>query len=296
MGRVIFGMPRRRRQRIGYFGLPGSFTHEVAQRCYARQELLPFHQMASGFEQLRADEMDRIVVPFENSVGGAVPDTLDQLILLENWESVFAIVGQMVYPIELCLMSRARRDGIRRIYSHFVPLQVVRGWLEREYPGAQAIVVGSTSAAAEQAAEDECGAAVGNAAAAGQYGLRLVARNLVPPSINVTRFLEIGLAGGRRRGRPGGQERAMAHLRLANRPGALADVLMVLKRKRVNLTQLLSRPVQGQLGQYQFLVEMDVPGRRMAMAEVWRSLGRRASFLHVLGQYPVRWIGRRLAA
>lgn len=288
-------MPRACRNRIGYFGLPGSFTHEVAQRSYAKDELLPFHQMASGFEQLRAAEMDRIVVPFENSVGGAVPDTLDQLILLENWESVFAIVGQMVYAIELCLMSRARPGRIRRIYSHFVPLQVVRGWLEREYPSAETIVVGSTSAAAEQAAEDEAGAAVGNAAAAGVYGLRLVARNLVPPSINVTRFLEIGLAGGRRGGRRGGPERSMAHLRLANRPGALADVLMALKRKRVNLTQLLSRPVQGQLGQYQFLVEMDVPSGMDTMDGVWRALGRKTSFLHVLGRYPVRWIGRRVA-
>ncbi|MCC6352451.1 MAG: hypothetical protein IT577_01120 [Verrucomicrobiae bacterium] len=288
-------MRRAHRNRIGYFGLPGSFTHEVAQRSYARDELLPFHQMASGFEQLRAAEMDRIVVPFENSVGGAVPDTLDQLILLENWESVFTIVGQMVYAIELCLMSRAGPGHIRRIYSHFVPLQVVRGWLEREYPAAETIVVGSTSAAAEQAAEDEAGAAVGNAAAAGVYGLRLVARNLVPPSINVTRFLEIGLAGGRRAGRRGGPERAMVHLRLANRPGALADVLMALKRKRVNMTQLLSRPVQGQLGQYQFLVEMDVPAGMRAMDGVWRALGKKTSFLHVLGQYPVRWIGRRVA-
>lgn len=286
-------MRRVRRNRIGYFGLPGSFTHEVAQHSFAKHELMPFHQMASGFEQLRAAEMDRIVVPFENSIGGAVPDTLDLLILLENWESVFAIVGQMVYEVELCLMSRAKPDRIRRIYSHFVPMQVVRGWLEAAHPSAEKIVVGSTSAAAEQAAEDESGAAVGNAAAARVYGLKIIARNLVPPSTNVTRFLVIGLHDGHRQRAARGPQRAMAHLRLPNRPGALADVLVALKRKHVNMTQLLSRPVQGQLGEYQFLVEMDVPSERSSMQGVWRALARQTSSLHILGQYPVRWIGHR---
>ncbi len=288
-------MRRIRRNRIGYFGLPGSFTHEVAQHSFAKHELMPFHQMPSGFEQLRAGELDRIVVPFENSIGGAVPDTLDLLILLENWESVFAIVGQMVYAIELCLMSRARPEHIRRIYSHFVPMQVVRGWLEAAYPAAEKIIVGSTSAAAEQAAEDEAGAAVGNAAAARVYGLKLVARKLVPPSTNVTRFLVIGLHRGRRHSQAKGPQRAMAHLRLPNRSGSLADVLVVLKQKRINMTQLLSRPVQGQLGEYQFLVEMDVPASGSSMQSVWRALAQQTSSLHILGQYPVRWVGARPA-
>lgn len=286
-------MGRPHARRIGYFGLPGSFSHEVAQRCFRRDELLPFPQMASGFEQLRAKEVDRIVVPFENSVGGAVTDTLDQLILLENWEREFSILRQVVYSIDLCLMSRAEPAKIRRIYSHFVPLQVVRGWIEKRFPGVETIVVGSTSGAAEQAARDDRGAAVGNAAAANVYGLGLIARRLVPPSINVTRFLVIGLHQEPPGGAVAGPERAMAHMRLANQPGALADVLQALKRRRINLTELLSRPVQGQFGQYQFLIEMDVPARIKAMDAVWRSLGRKTRFLHVLGRYPVRWIGRR---
>lgn len=250
--------------------------------------------MDAGFAQLRVKEADRIVVPFENSVGGAVPDTLDQLILLENWERVFSIFQQVVAPIELCLMSRAEPKRIRRIYSHFVPLQVVREWIGRHYPGVETIVVGSTSRAAEQAARDGSGAAVGNAAAAAVYGLRLIARRLVPPSINVTRFLVIGLHRERPAGVVRGTERAMVHLRLANCPGALAGALDALRRRRINLTELLSRPVQGQFGQYQFLLEMDVPPRMKSMDEVWRALGRRSSFLHVLGRYPVKWIGRRL--
>jgi len=49
----------------------------------------------------------------------------------------------------------------------------------------------------------------------------------------------------------------MLHLRLINRSGALCDALHVFKKYRVNLTQILSRPVAGSPGSHQFLVEWE---------------------------------------
>ena len=63
------------RERTGYFGQPGSFSHEAALHRFTANELLDFERMSDGFAQLRAGHFDRIVVPFENSIGGAIPDT-----------------------------------------------------------------------------------------------------------------------------------------------------------------------------------------------------------------------------
>jgi len=74
---------------IGYFGLPGSFAHEVALKHFPKKVLESFPNMAQGFEKLKQRQLDRIVVPFENSIGGAVPDTLDQLIFWKIGEMIF---------------------------------------------------------------------------------------------------------------------------------------------------------------------------------------------------------------
>ncbi len=275
------------RERAGYFGMAGSFSHEVAWRAFPDAALEPFEVQAEGFDRLRAGALERIVVPFENSIGGAVPETLDQLLLLKHWEREFRIQRQLVYPVNLCLLGRGRMDGVRRVCSHFVPFQVVGGWLGRHLPKAERVVLGSTSAAAMAAAKDPRTAAIANAGAARVYGLRILASGLAAPSGNQTRFLVVGLHRPGEGGEGGGVRRGMVHLRLRNRAGALADVLVALKRRRLNLTQILSRPVRGSPGEYQFLLEMDLPKGACGVEAMGDFLGRLTTLFHPLGEYPV---------
>jgi len=202
---------------------------------------------------------------------------------LENWGDDFSIVEQLVYDIRLCLLSRIELRKIKRIYSHFVPLQVVNQWLQLHLPNAERIVTSSTSAAAERAAKDRQSAAVGNRMASQVYGLKILANHLVSPKTNVTRFFVIGNSGikeGKRR-----QQRALLYLRLPNKAGALADVLLFFKKFKMNLTQILSRPIYGTVGAHQFLLEVDLP-KNLSLT-LWKKLTQRTSFLKVLGYYPL---------
>lgn len=269
---------------IGYFGLPGSFAHEVALKHFPKKTLESFPNMAVGFERLKCKQFDRIVVPFENSIGGEVHDTLDQLILLGNSANDFCILEQLIYDIQLCLLSRTKLEQIKRVYSHFVPLQVVSPWLQTHLSKVERIIMSSTSAAAERAANDKQGAAVGNQMACQVYGLKMVATQLVAPKTNVTRFFVIGNSDLKSsKGKK--QQRALIYLRLPNQPGALADVLQFLKKFEMNLTQVLSRPIYGTVGAYQFLLEVDLP-KKLPLT-LWEKLGRKTSFLKVLGFYPL---------
>ena len=274
---------------LGYFGLPGSFAHEVSMRMAGTNRLVSFPQQPDAFAGLQKGMVARIVVPFENSVGGAVPETLDQLVLMKDWERHFSILEQWVFPVHLCLMGRmAKVAGIRRVYSHFVPLQVVGPWLRKEIPDVELVMVGSTSAAAEQAAKDPAGASVGNPAAAEVYGLKILARDLAPVRTNITRFLLIGLADQHPVWRRGQRRRAMIYLRVRNTPGALADALLVCKRFGLNLTQILSRPIQGKPGHHQFLLELDWTLEEPRAKSFWKALQKPSASLHLLGIYPVR--------
>ncbi|MEZ5406169.1 MAG: prephenate dehydratase domain-containing protein [Verrucomicrobiia bacterium] len=269
---------------IGYFGLPGSFAHEVALKHFPKKKLESFSSMALGFEKLKKSQLDRIVVPFENSIGGEVHDTLDQLILLGNSETDFGILEQLVYDIQLYLLGSTELKKIKRVYSHFVPLQVVSPWLQDHLPKVERIIAGSTSAAAELATQDRQGAAVGNQMATKVYSLKILAKNLVSPKTNVTRFFVIGKSKLKKRREKKGQ-RALLYLRLPNRPGALANILQFFKKFDMNLTQILSRPIYGSVGAYQFLLEVELP--KHLPLSVWDKLKRNTLFFKMLGFYPL---------
>lgn len=251
---------------------------------FPKKTLESFPNMAQGFERLKQRQLDRIVVPFENSIGGEVHDTLDQLILLGNSATNFCILEQLIYDIRLYLLGSTEFGKIKRVYSHFVPLQVVSPWLQLHLPKAERITMGSTSAAAERATHDKQGAAVGNQMATKVYSLKILAKDLVPPKTNVTRFFVIGNSELKKT-RVKGNQRALIYLRLPNRRGALADVLQFFKKFNINLTQILSRPIHGEVGAYQFLLEVDLPKNLPSV--IWEKLSHKTLFLKTLGFYPL---------
>lgn len=289
---------------VGYFGPEGSFTHEATRAMIPDEPLEAFSPTAQGFRLLEQGKVARIVVPFENSIGGAVPETLDQLLLAPQTPAGTAILEQWAYKINLCLLGRPSLEPKKavRVYSHFVPLQVVRPWLEKNFPHLETVLTASTSAAAQEAARDLRGLAVANAGAAPVYGLRVIAQRLTPPNTNITRFLVIGppdsaasapVTRAARQARAAGpqERRAMAHLRLKNRPGALADVLNVLKDQKINLTQILSRPVADKPGEYQFLIEWESDAN---CEKTLAALKRNTQYVRLLGEYPVREVRRKV--
>lgn len=287
---------------VGYFGPEGSFSHEVTRAMIPDEPLEAFTPTAQGFRLLEQGKLARIVVPFENSIGGAVPETLDQLLLAPLAPDNFAILEQWVYKINLCLLGRPGLEtrNALRLYSHFVPLQVVRPWLEKNLPKIETVLTSSTSAAAREAARDPRGLAVANAGAASVYGLRIISQRLAPPDINITRFLLIGpqsttavlptRTARNQRALQNLPRRAMAHLLLKNRPGALADVLNVLKQQKINLTQILSRPVPGKPGEHQFLIEWETKGSHNSTLDALKHF---TQSVRILGAYVVREVRRK---
>ena len=70
---------------------------------------------------------------------------------------------------------------------------------------------------------------------------------------NVTRFAVIGSGPSERTGR----DKTSLLFELAHQPGALADVMAVFKRHRLNLTWIESFPKKGSQNEYLFFVEFE---------------------------------------
>src|SRR5919106_3619309 len=91
--------------RVAYLGPPGTFTQD-ALRDAAGGQPIEEHPAASVYDAILAvqsGEADRALVPFENSIEGAVRATLDTLAFDTHGVT---IVGEHDYPIRNSLIAR----------------------------------------------------------------------------------------------------------------------------------------------------------------------------------------------
>jgi chorismate mutase/prephenate dehydratase len=139
----------------------------------------------------------------------------------------------------------------------------------------------STAAAAQVAASKPGAAAVASLAAASAYGLDVLATDIEDNKNNVTRFAVIG---GEQPPRTGHDKTALM-FEIPHRPGALADVMAVFKRGRMNLTWIESFPIPDAPSEYLFFVEMEGHQSDSKVKKALAALQRRTQRLEILGSY-----------
>src|SRR5881296_347825 len=99
---------------VAYLGPEATFTHQAAIRRFGSSlRYSPQKTIADVFSEVSKNRADYGVVPVENSTEGIVTHTLDMFV-----DSDLKIVAQIVLPISHCLLSRSKRNRIRKLYIH----------------------------------------------------------------------------------------------------------------------------------------------------------------------------------
>ena len=266
--------------RVAYLGPEGTFTQEAALRQFGGfAELRPMEDIDAVFREVEAGGADHGVVPVENSSEGVVTHTLDRMLA-----SPLAICGEVELRVHHNLLAREGPvEAVRRVYAHQQALAQCRRWLDEHLPRAERAAVASNAEAARRAADETGAAAVASEAAAGRYGLRVLARNIEDEPGNTTRFLVVG----RQSPPPSGADKTSLVLSARNEPGALFRLLEPLARHGISMTRIESRPARrGGLWEYVFFVDIEGHAEEPHVAAALAELERRATLFRVLGAYP----------
>ena len=94
---------------VGVLGPAGSYSDKAAKGWMKKQgieekaSLLYYDDISDTFAAVIEGKTDMGIVPIENSIEGSVGVTLDLLL-----ESNVSIIGEVVVPIEHCLLSRGK--------------------------------------------------------------------------------------------------------------------------------------------------------------------------------------------
>lgn len=183
--------------RVAFQGERGAFSEDAITSFFGAE--LDTRVGVREFADVRAAVLtgnaEYGVLPVENSTHGPVTAAHEVLDA-----GGLTIVGEVTCPIRLCLLAApaARSEQLRRVLSHPVALAQCRRFLAA-MPLLEPVPFYDTAGAAKEVAArgDTTSAAVASEAAAGHYGLDIVARNIEDAADNRTRFAIVARADGR---------------------------------------------------------------------------------------------------
>ncbi|MDR2240132.1 MAG: prephenate dehydratase [Zoogloeaceae bacterium] len=265
--------------RIAYFGPEGTFTESAAKKHFgSAPDFMALATIDEVFRAVEAGHVDYGVVPVENSIEGAVGRTLDLLLQMP-----ISICGEVKLRIHQHVLSKAERlTDVKRLYSHSQSLAQCHEWLNRNLPALPRVPVASNAEAARMAGEDIESCAIAGEAAAGRYGLNVLARDIEDDPNNTTRFLVLGMhdAG------PSGRDKTSLVCSAQHKAGAVHALLEPLARHGVSMSKFESRPARAGLWEYVFYIDVDGHQSEAQVTRAFAELRDRAAFVKVLGSYP----------
>jgi chorismate mutase / prephenate dehydratase len=267
-----------KRMTVAYFGPEATFTHQAAIRKFGSSLKYSAHKtIADVFTEVSKGRADYGVVPIENSTEGVVTHTLDMFV-----DSELKIVAQIILPIQQCLISNAKLEDIRKVYSHPQPIAQCREFLQTRLHHVEVVETSSTTRAAELAAREPHAAAIASTLAAERYGLNILEKDIQDSSSNATRFFVLG----RQCSPPTGQDRSSLMLSIAHKVGALHKALSVFSKYKLNMSRIESRPNKRKAWEYFFFVDCDRHFQDKKLSKALLELERVCNLVKVLGSYP----------
>lgn len=280
---------------VAYLGPPGTFSEEALRNALGEElahvRLIPMETNREVVLAVETGQTDAAFVPIENSVEGAVTETLDALV---HEAPRTLIAGELVWPVRHCLIAAdaIELSDVTSVSSHPQALAQCANFLRDNLPGVARLNSASTAEAVREAVLQGGGAAaIGARIAADSYGGRVIAEDVEDVAGNRTRWvwlsrgpLQVDWLGASGDG-PRKTSVVFAGFNDTS-PGALVGILSELAYRSVNMSKIESRPERTQLGHYLFFADLDGSIDDPPVAEALRAIDQKVRVLRVLGSFP----------
>jgi len=272
---------------VGFLGPFGTFTEQAvrSQPDLGSGELVAFRSVPDVLDAVDNADVDFGVVPIENSIEGTVNFTQDAL----SFDYNLLIQRELVLDIEHCLMAMPGTSlaDITTVLSIPVATAQCHRYLREQVGHAEVQAANSTADAAKTVASHGVAgvAAIAPKNAATLYGLNILATDIADHAGNQTRFVVVGKSG---LPAPTGNDiTGIVVFQRADEPGSLISILQEFAARRVNITNLLSRPTKdGGLGDYCFVMYLEGHIADELVADALRALHAKQGGVKFLGSYP----------
>ncbi len=271
-------------QRVAYLGPNGTFSEQAALQFFGSSiERMPCSNLDEVFRATAAGSAEFGVVPMENSTEGVISRSLDLFLT-----SPLHVIGETSLLVRHNLLRLSNSlEGIEAVYAHPQALAQCQNWLNTHLPNAQRNAASSNAEGARLAATNPAWAAIASERAGSEFGLHIASHAIQDDAFNRTRFAVVCLPQTLPTPPASGKDCISLIVSVPNRPGAVHDLLVPLKKHGVSMTRFESRPARS--GQWDYYFYIDIQGH-LSQAHVSAALNELkalCAFYKVLGNYPV---------
>jgi chorismate mutase/prephenate dehydratase len=270
--------------RVAYLGPAGTFSEEAALGFFGSSIVrVPCGSMDEVMRATTAGAADFGVMPVENSTEGVVARSLDLFLTTPLF-----IIGETSLIVRHNLL---RKDNtladVKAVCAHPQALAQCHAWLSHHLPDAERRPVSSNAEGARLASLDPTLAAIASTRAATEFGLHVVAPAIQDDAHNRTRFAVVTHPDRHPAPKPSGRDCTSLVVSVENKPGAMHDMLVPLKRHGVSMTRIESRPARS--GQWEYYFYIDVQGHpdEAHVALALKELRGVCDYFKLLGAYPI---------
>jgi len=235
-------MQKSSQNKVGYLGPKGTFSHQAALKI--SKNFVAFESIRDIFEAVQNKKINFGLVPAENSLGGIVSETINNLI---NYN--LKVSGSLNLKIHHCFLSKSK--NIKTIKSHVQAFSQCRNWLNKNYPKAKLESAPSTTACLINP-EPSTGY-IASEIASKIYNLKILYKNIEDSKNNITKFYLIS----KKLRKTEKAKRTLLLLAVKDRVGVLRDILDIFVKQNLNLSSLHSIPSRKKPWDYFFFVQVD---------------------------------------
>ncbi len=271
-------------QRVAYLGPKGTFTEEAALRFFGSSiQHVPCSSFDEVFHAATAGSAEFGVVAVENSTEGVVTRSLDLLL-----HSPLHIVGEISLLVRHNLLRTTPSvEGVEVVLAHPQALAQCQQWLNTHLPNAERRAVSSNAEGARLAAGNPAWAGIASERAGTEFGLHIAAHAIQDDPYNRTRFVVVCLPSTMPAPQATGNDCVSLVVSVPNRPGAVYDMLVPLKKHGVSMSRFESRPARSGQWEYYFYIDLQGHPSQPAVAAALEDLRGLCAFYKVLGTYPL---------
>jgi chorismate mutase / prephenate dehydratase len=271
-------------QRVAFLGPAGTFSEQAAIQFFGSSiEKVPCVSIDEVFRATAAGTAEYGVVPVENSTEGVVARSLDLFL-----QTPLHVVGETSLLVRHNLLrTTPSLAGVQVVLAHPQALAQCQGWLNNHLPEAERRAVSSNAEGARLAATNPQWAAIASERAGTEFGLHTAAHAIQDDAFNRTRFAVVCLPQTLAAPEASGKDCVSLIVSVPNRPGAVHDILVPLKKHGVSMTRFESRPARSGQWEYYFYIDLQGHPSQPHVAAALKDLQALCAFYKVLGTYPL---------
>ncbi|MNI24900.1 Prephenate dehydratase [compost metagenome] len=266
--------------RVAYLGPKGTFSEEAAHQFFSEETTWVMHEsIMDVLESVHNEEVDKCIVPIENSIAGNIHMTVDGLLMYN-----LHIEADLIFTVSLHLIGNQDSDidTVNTVMSISPAINQCREFINKHELKCE--YTDSTAKAAQYVKDsnDTHIAAIASRLVASEHGLQILASEIQDNSMNHTRFIIVGKG----KVESEDQKKTMILINPNNEyPGVLSSILNVFSALGINLTWIESRPTGKKLGTYRFLIETEVAQSEERMVKAIKILQTFDHQVNIVGSY-----------